>query len=582
MPVRLGYHNHANLPLPLIVTPRQMTPYHASDLIKLVGIVSLYVLMAWFVQTFFGGNDLILFAWLAFGPATAAVYVFGNRLLPGVLVGTLLGFLLHTDLTGAVNGALRHTIVLWAGAWLLRRDKNFDPELGSLRDYQRIFTVSCALGLLAASVTVVMAWLGLALDTFTFVQFFAGAMLGNLIGVPLFLVWRKAPAHWANRQNVLYAIVILGLSWLVGQVVFLDWMKGTLGQIARGYWMFLFVTWAAVRLGPHGAVLVVASTAIQALVGAQFGTGFFSNDIARTHLSNYYFYMLSLSAVGMALASYFAQRQQAMQDMDAKMLELDRVNAELGRKNEEMESMIYTASHDLRSPLVNIQGFGQRLEKAIGDIHTRLAQADVPEKVRSDLARNLDERMPTALGFITSSSLKMDGLINGLLRLSRVGRAPMLVRPLNMNAMLRDIVGNLTIQTQQAGASIRVDPLPVCLGDATQINQVFTNLLDNAIKYRDPARPLQIRISGRSDGERAHYEVADNGVGIAENHQSKVWQIFQRLDPHGPVPGEGLGLTLVRRILERHNGHITLTSTLGIGSCFAIELPAATLIEDSP
>lgn len=261
-------------------------------------------------------------------------------------------------------------------------------------------------------------------------------------------------------------------------------------------------------------------------------------------------------------------------ELHQKVVELDETNAELARKNEEMESMIYTASHDLRSPLVNIQGFSQRLEKAKGDIDARLARDDVPEAVRHSLAKVLGERMPAALGFIKSSSLKMDSLINGLLRLSRAGRAQLTIQPLDMNAMLHDIIGTLTIQIQEAGATVTVGDLSPCLADSAQINQVFTNLIDNAIKYRDPARALTIVIHGSRQDGRVRYTVTDSGLGIAEEFQPKVWQLFHRLDPNGTVAGEGLGLTLVRRILERLHGHITLTSKAGEGSCFTVELPA--------
>lgn len=263
-------------------------------------------------------------------------------------------------------------------------------------------------------------------------------------------------------------------------------------------------------------------------------------------------------------------------ELNEKLFELDETNAELARKNEEMESMIYSASHDLRSPLVNIQGFGQRLEKAVGDISARLGQTDVPQEVPAALAKLLQERIPTALGFIKSSSLKMDSLINGLLRLSRAGRAQLAIQPLDMDAMLKDIAGTLAIQLQQAGAQLFIGPLPPCLGDAPQLNQVFTNLIDNAIKYRDPVRPLEIRVSAETDGRRVRYTVADSGVGIAPEYQPRVWELFHRLDPNGPVSGEGLGLTLVRRILDRLHGHIRLESTPGVGSCFIVDLPRAT------
>lgn len=262
--------------------------------------------------------------------------------------------------------------------------------------------------------------------------------------------------------------------------------------------------------------------------------------------------------------------------VDTRTRELHAANAELGHRNADMESMIYIASHDLRSPLVNIQGFGQRLEKAMADIVARLARDDVPASVRADLDKTLAERMPTALDFIKSSSRKMDTLINGLLRLSRAGRAQINRQTLDMDTMLREILATLAIQIQNAGASVTVGALPPCRGDATQINQVFTNLIDNAIKYRDPARPLSLHIAGDASDGLAHYTVADNGQGIATEYQPKIWQLFHRLDPNGAVSGEGIGLTLVLRILERNRGRIWLESAAGQGSRFHIELPLPT------
>ncbi len=274
-----------------------------------------------------------------------------------------------------------------------------------------------------------------------------------------------------------------------------------------------------------------------------------------------------LARTNAALQSEIAERRRAEHERETVLGDLERVNAEL-------ERLIYVASHDLRSPLVNLQGFSQRLEKSCGDLTALLEQPEVPASFRAAAERIVGERIPGALKYIRSSTARMDALINGLLRMSRLGHVAMKIEELDLDRLVRETIAAQTFQIQSAGAEVQLEPLPPCRGDANLITQVFANLLDNALKYRDPARPLRLGISGRREDGRAIYCVADNGRGIAPEHQDKIWEMFHRLEPEGPVGGEGLGLNVVRRIVDRHRGRVWVESAPGEGSRFFLSLPA--------
>ena len=253
--------------------------------------------------------------------------------------------------------------------------------------------------------------------------------------------------------------------------------------------------------------------------------------------------------------------------------EREQLIRELEQRNREWEGVLYATSHDLRSPLVNIQGFSIRLEKSIREINALCADCFATEESARG-AELLSERIPKSLHFIQASATKMDTLISGLLKLSRTGRVRLRFDQVDMEALLDAVLSTMAYQLQQVGAEINRDPLPSCWGDNVQLGQVFSNLLDNAVKYRDPERPLTLSISGKEKNDRVVYLIRDTGRGIASMHCDRVWDVFHRVDPERSEPGEGLGLALTRRIVERHSGRIWLESDPGSGSCFYVELPA--------
>jgi PAS domain S-box-containing protein len=259
---------------------------------------------------------------------------------------------------------------------------------------------------------------------------------------------------------------------------------------------------------------------------------------------------------------------------------LHKLNRELERRNRELQDFVQVASHDLRAPLVNIRGFSDMLASACDRARTAVAGIQDEESLRAELLALLDQEIPESLGYIRAGSSKMDALLAGLLNVSRIGSAALTIEQLDMNQMVAEIVKSMEFSVEQAGAGVQVDALPPCRGDATQLGQVFSNLLDNALKYLDPSRPGVIRVSAHQKRNEVVYCVEDNGIGIDAEHQDVIFGLFYRLNPDRGA-GQGLGLTIVRRSLDRQGGKIWLESTPNQGSKFFVSLPPAPLPESA-
>ncbi len=251
-----------------------------------------------------------------------------------------------------------------------------------------------------------------------------------------------------------------------------------------------------------------------------------------------------------------------------------RFSTELAEVNEELRRFTNIVSHDLRAPLVSLKGFSNELRHSIATLHEagEGLLTGLQEPQRAAVAEALQETIPEALGFIESSVTRMDHLTGALLRLSRAGHREMHMEEVDAGAVVQETVGSLAHQIQSRNIAVEIGPLPQIVSDRAAIEQIFGNLLDNAIKYLDPQRPGHIEVSAGATADATVFRVLDNGRGIAEEDMGKVFAPFRRAGAQD-VPGEGMGLAFVKALLHRLGGRIECSSQLGVGTAFSFTLP---------
>jgi signal transduction histidine kinase len=275
------------------------------------------------------------------------------------------------------------------------------------------------------------------------------------------------------------------------------------------------------------------------------------------------------------LAEAAAAERLYQAEIERRAAELAHANDELRAKTQEIETFVYSVSHDLRSPLVNLQGFSRELERSCLDLRHALGQAELPAAIRPRLEA-IDGDMLESLRFIQTAVSRASNIIDALLRLSRAGRVEYQWQKVDVDAIVHRVVDAMQGTIVQKGSRVTLGRLPPAWGDPTAVEQVFGNLLSNALNYLDPARPGEIEVGARAPDDIAAasptYWVKDNGLGIPEAYLPKLFMAFQRL--HGDIaPGEGIGLALVRRVVLRHAGEIWAESREGVGTTFFLTLP---------
>jgi signal transduction histidine kinase len=248
-----------------------------------------------------------------------------------------------------------------------------------------------------------------------------------------------------------------------------------------------------------------------------------------------------------------ASLRDANADLEDSRIRLEQRAAELERSNADLEQFAYAASHDLSEPLRTVAGFSQLLA--------------------ARYKGRLDEDADEMIRYMGDGVDRMQQLIDDLLLYSRVGRAPLREERVALDDALEEARAWLGPAVEEAGAEITSDPLPEIRGERGQLTQVFQNLLANAIKFTAPGVVPTVHVSATPAGGEWRIAVADNGIGIEPEQAEAIFKMFGRLHPAEEYPGTGIGLALVKRIVERHGGRIWVEAGASGGSVFVFTLP---------
>jgi light-regulated signal transduction histidine kinase (bacteriophytochrome) len=245
-------------------------------------------------------------------------------------------------------------------------------------------------------------------------------------------------------------------------------------------------------------------------------------------------------------------RREIDERLEAERELRDKTEA-LARSNADLEQFAYVASHDLQEPLRMVSSYVQLFEKRF--------------------AGQVDEQADKYIRYAVEGAKRMQSLIAGLLEYSRVGRLEEPFGTVDTNLALDQALSNLRSAIEESHAKVTRGPLPTLTGNADRIAQVFQNLLGNALKFRRPDQPATIHVSAVPQRTEWVFAIEDNGIGIDSQYLERIFVIFQRLHTRAEYPGTGIGLSICKKVIERHGGRIWVESRIGEGSKFHFSFP---------
>lgn len=289
-----------------------------------LGVAATYLLFGTITHHYFISHGIVGVVWPSSGIALAALLIGGRRFIWGIFLGSLLLNALSCNSLVAVFGiTLANVLEALTGFWLITRPGHVAASIGTLANYLRLIALGGVItSMVGASIGASSLLLAGYFPPGEYFENLSHWWMGDTIGVvlltPFILAWCQPKLVQLTAMNRLEAGILLGITFIAGQIVFMGWFHAFLSDTPKGYWMFLFTSWAAIRLGTRGATLVLLMTSIQALSGAYQKVGFFAQDFTRADLHNYWAYMLILSIVGMALSTYVNEIKKGLEALKLK------------------------------------------------------------------------------------------------------------------------------------------------------------------------------------------------------------------------------------------------------------------------
>lgn len=502
----------------------QGKPKMVPLLLKQLIVAAVYAQIALLVLACCSGNGVGSIIWLPGGLAVSALLMGGNRYAYGVFLGALLvNIISMNSLWIAAAVAIINTFEALLAVWLLRRFEGFDRAELSTRSYLQLLLaggIACVIAAVLGTDLLVISGL-FSEDAFfrNLTYWWKGDVLGVVLMAPLILVWRRAPDNGLKPKRLAEFVLVLGLAFITCQIIFMGWLHDSVGHIAKGYWLFLIVTWAAVRLEAHGVVVVLVMSAVMGFLGAQQGTGYFAKDISQTNLSNYWSFMLILAVTGMTLATYFVARRRVEQTLIASE------GSQRAIFNATPDAMLISDVHGIITQ-VNQQA-ELLLGYKLGDLIGQPIEILVPEGFR---AKHPEKHAKFVADPITRP-LKTGRTLQARRKDGSCFDVDISVSPIKTEqgvffaSALRDVT-----QTKQAEAHLRVAAIafesnePMVITDAKniilQVNRAFIESTGYT-KEEAVGQKINLLKSGRHDA--AFYATMWDGIERNGTWQGEIW-----------------------------------------------------------